>query len=306
MALSGTTLVTGGSGFIGAALSQALRFSGSAVLAPDHRTLDVTDRAAVAAFLEEHRVQNIMHFASRGVIADPSDTSLIDEERAMVQALCDGLNGGGTFFYAGSMSEYGQSGHLSETAACTPQNAYARAKLEAGLWLRRHAPERGITPVVGRIFGAYGPGEAPSRLFPQVIAALKSGSPVDLSDGSQLRDFVHVTDVARASIGLMMLKNPPDCVNLGTGIGVSVRYAIKRLGQELGYPLDYLRFGARARSAHDLDVLVACPQRLRDALGWTLPQRLQDGVPILSLMMPDMLTHQDSPPTRDQQACKHD
>lgn len=286
MAHLGTTLVTGGSGFIGAALSQILRSSGSIVLSPARSALELTDRAAVAAFLKVHRVETILHFASRGVSAAPHDTSLIAEEIGMVQALCDGLGEGGIFFYAGSMSEYGQSGYLSETLACTPQNAYARAKLEAGLWLRHHGPARGITPIVGRIFGAYGPGESPRRLFPQVIAALTSGTPVDLSDGLQLRDFVYVKDIADAVLDLIVLKSPPDCVNIGTGVGVTVRSAIERLGQELSCAQDLLRFGVRARSPHDLDVLVACPRRLRVALGWTPPQRLQEGGSILSLMAP--------------------
>jgi len=288
--LAGKTLLTGATGFIGSSLRATLEASGSCVIAPDRATLDLTNQSSVSAFLAQEPVQTILHLASRGVTSNPFDPSLVAEECQMVQALCEGLPEGGTFFYAGSMSEYGRSGHLMEEMDCTPQNAYARGKLEAGLWLRRHGPERGITPIVGRIFGAYGPGEGPKRLFPQVISRLQAGEAVDLSDGMQVRDFVHVKDIARAVMGLVRLETPPDCVNLGTGIGMQVRAVVERLGEELGAAPDQLRFGARARSPHDLQTLVASTRILQGALGWSPPQRLEADQPILSLIAPERLS----------------
>lgn len=289
MTNTGRLLLTGSGGFIGSAVAVLLARRGVDVLAPRFADLDLTDRRAVVEHLGEAGITMVLHLASHGMRADAQDASVVTRERAMIEALCAVLAEGSRFLYAGSMSEYGRSGLLDEAMECWPQTAYGRAKLEAGLWLRRVAPGRGIVPVVARIFGAYGPGEAPKRLLPTVLGALRAGRPVDLSDGRQIRDFVHVRDVADALLQLAELPAPPDCVNIGTGEGLEVRAVIERLGQELGRPSADLRFGARKRSPHDLDVQVADVSRLRAALGTAPPQRLSGPEPIAALMAPEAL-----------------
>lgn len=296
MTTAGRVLLTGSGGFIGSAVAVLLARRGADMVAPRFAELDLTDRRAVLRHLGKAGISTVLHLASPGMRADPHDVSVVRRERAMIEALCAVLPEGSRFVYAGSMSEYGRSGLLDEAMACQPQTAYGRAKLEAGEWLRRVAPDRGIVPVVARIFGAYGPGEETRRLLPVVLQALRAGRPVDLSDGYQIRDFVHVRDVADALLQLAELPAPPDCVNIGTGEGLQVRAVIERLGQELGRPSADLRFGARERSPHDLDVQVAKVSRLRAALGTAPLQRLAGPGPIAALMAPEALLGKNAGP----------
>lgn len=270
-------LLTGAGGFIGGAVSRELSRRGLGFLAPRRPELDLADRKQVLDRFGEHSFDIVFHFASRGVFADANDEGLPAHELAMMESLLDVVAGGGTLFYAGSMTEYGFSGRLSETMACKPGSAYARAKHETGNWLCENARERGVRPVVGRIFGAYGPGEAERRLLPSVIASLRRDEPILLSDGLQIRDFIHVGDVASAAIDLATHNNPPACVNLGTGVGLAVRDVVTRVALALEADLRLLRFGERARSPRDQAELVADTNLLKSVLGITPRQRLAAG-----------------------------
>ena len=84
--LTGKTLLTGATGFIGSALRATLEASGSCVIAPDRATLDLTNQSSVSAFLAQEPVQTILHLASSGVTSNPFDPSLVTEECQMVQA----------------------------------------------------------------------------------------------------------------------------------------------------------------------------------------------------------------------------
>jgi UDP-glucose 4-epimerase len=280
----GRVLLTGSSGFIGGAVATALKSRGANVIAPLHTDLDLRDPLAVAELFGPASFDTVLHFASRGVHANSQDDSLVAEERLMAAALLPTVKEGGFFFYAGSVSEYGCQGRLSERDECSPRNAYARAKLETGLYIRGAAPSRGIRSCVGRIFGAYGPGEAGSRLFPIVLAALSERRSVDLSDGHQVRDFVHVADIVDATLRLSTTNEVPDCINIGSGVGLTVRTVVERVAREFGVDLALLRFGARARSPHDLDELVADTKLLKTTLGWAPAQHLAKVGSLLGLL----------------------
>lgn len=242
--------------------------------APDRATVDLTDPAAVKNTLGKRSFDTVLHFASRGVKANAHDEALITHEMAMAKSLWPLLKEDGVFLYAGSMSEYGKAGCLLETMACRPQTAYARAKIETGAWLHEQASKTAIRVTVGRIFGAYGPREAPFRLFPSVLQALKTGVPVDLSDCTQIRDFVHVWDVARIFIDLAQASNSPPIMNVGTGEGLILRDVLLRLSEELQTSPELLRFGARQRSHHDMSKLVADMTLCEQTLGHIPAQRL--------------------------------
>lgn len=281
---SSRVLLTGSTGFIGRAVATGLRESGIDPVAPTRHDFDLTDAGAAAGLAGAGRFDIVLHFASGGVRDIADDPALIRHERAMAGALLPLLREGGVFLFAGSVSEYGHAGRLVEDAVCTPRNNYARAKLETGQWLRAAGPNHGVTVRVARIFGAYGHGEPSRRLFPAVIAALGEGCPVELSDGLQVRDFIHVNDVAAACIALSRAETAPDCVNVGTGIGLRVRDVVEWLCREMRADPALLRFGERARSPHDLDELVADTTKLERCLGQIPPQRLSPDTSVLSLL----------------------
>jgi nucleoside-diphosphate-sugar epimerase len=189
---------------------------------------------------------------------------------------------------AGSMAEYGMAdGACREDARCAPQTAYGIAKLASSLYASSYGPRRGLTTCVARLFGVYGPGEGPSRLVPTLIARLSRGEAVELSDGAQRRDFVHVDDACEALVRLAA--EPPSAeplalvVNVGTGVAPSIREVAGWIADALSRPRSLLHFGARARSPGDADLLVADTEKLEQILRWRPPQRLNASMDIHAL-----------------------
>ena len=284
--LESRLVVTGGGGFIGRRLVKLARARNLTVAAPRRSELDWTNLPAVRAFMAETHPRVVIHLASLGVFApDPDDPVLIDHECTMMHNLLSTIAPDCRLVSGGSMAEYGQSGRLSEDMDCTPHNAYARAKFAAGQMLLDRLNSGGVEGCHTRLFGVFGAGEAPKRLFPTVLTKLRYGEEVLLSDGMQLRDFVHVDDVCRALLSLASLPLlPHPVINIGTGQAVGLRTAIERVAAELEAPIELLRFGAIPRSVHDQDVLEADTDRLDAAIGWVPPQRILTAAPLLALL----------------------
>ena len=271
----GRAVVTGAGGFLGRALVARLSGGGVRVLGPRRADLDWRDSVAVGQFVGDAGVATIYHLASSGVAnGNADDPQIVADELAMARAIASSAYPGTRVVYAGSMAEYGTPGRLAETAAVTPRNAYARAKVEAGQILEEGSQTRGYSLVHARLFGLYGPGERAGRLLPAIVAALREQRPIALSDGTQRRDFVHVDDAARALEAVGMQAWSPTCVNVGTGIALEVRAVALALAREMDVDAGLLQFGARPRSAHDQDMLEADTALLAQTIGWVPPQRL--------------------------------
>ena len=276
-------IVSGAGGFLGRAVVARLSASGTTVLGPSRSDLDWCDCAAVSQFIAQAGVATIYHLASSGVTnPDADDPRIVEDEWAMARAIGAAATPGMRVVYAGSMAEYGRAGRLSETDEVTPQNGYARGKVEAGAILDEAAQARGLSLIHVRLFGLYGPGERSGRLLPAILAALRERQPIALSDGTQRRDFVHVADAACALAALGSLPDGPAIVNIGTGIALQVRSIALALARELGADSGLLRFGERPRSPHDQDVLEADTALLDATLGWVPPQRLASPGAILA------------------------
>lgn len=287
MEQSSSILVTGGGGFIGQRLCLHLARAGLRVAAPARNALDLLDRGSVAQVISQIRPATVFHLACGSVAASASkDRQSIANEVNMTVNLVSALTPGTRLVVAGSMAEYGRSGILSEDDRCDPDTEYALAKLASSHAALIAGASHGIAVTVARLFGVYGPGEAAARLFPALLSALKNRMPVDLSDGSQQRDFVHVDDACRL---LMALANAPlagnGIVNAGTGVAVRLDEVCLALAREMDAPASLLRFGARARNHGDKDLLIASTARMLARTGFMPPQRLLSG-PMLPLFDP--------------------
>lgn len=277
-------LVTGGRGFIGKALCYELSNINLIFDSPNRETLDLTSKEKVASKYPEGIFDYVFHLASTGVFLNPNDSSIVENELNMVETLLPLVKVGGKFLYAGSMAEYGLSGILSENDICSPAVAYQRAKYDASQWIYKEAHKHRVIPIVTRIFGVYGPGESSKRLLPSVLNSLRCHNKIMLSDCLQIRDFIHVSDVANILISLMRIVDSPIVVNIGTGIGLCIRDVLLNLCEEMGEDPSLLAFGARARSPLDQSVLVANTTRLKEAIGYVPPQRLLDRGNYISLI----------------------
>lgn len=279
--LEGPVLVTGAGGFIGRRLVGTLARGAADVTGWTRQDVDLLDSAAVAAAMAALRPATIFHLASAGVgAARAYDPRVIAEDTAMTGALLAAAPRGSRLVVTGSMAEYGRGGRHREEDRCDPTTAYAIARLAAGSLARAYAERHGLAVTVARLYGVYGPGEAPQRLFPHLIESLSAGRPIALSDGLQRRDFIHVDDACRALIAIAAAPpgGCPPLVNVGTGRAVRVRDAAEWIADAIGAPRALLQFGARQRSPGDEDLLEADVTRLAALLGAAPPQRLEPGL----------------------------
>jgi nucleoside-diphosphate-sugar epimerase len=258
-----TVLVTGAAGFIGARMLQWLQTRGVQARGWTRATVDLLQAAQVASALRELQPSTILHLAARPVGRLDDLWTVPADEAAMLRHLIDCMPPSATLVYTGSMAEYGSSGCLDEHLSCSPATSYGFSKLCATQLALATRVTRQLDVRVARLFGVYGPGEGPSRLFPFLVSRLVRGEPVPLSDGLQVRDFVHVDDVCAALWAYAMQSDrPPPVVNIGSGVGVSVRAACEAVADELGVDRNLLRFGAVARRSVDEPCLIASTERL--------------------------------------------
>jgi UDP-glucuronate decarboxylase len=128
----------------------------------------------------------------------------------------------------------------------------------------------------GRVFHLYGPEEEPSRLVPSVIGALLDGRDALCTEGTQVRDFMHVADLGDAFAALVA--SPVEgAVNVASGRAIRLADLILEIGAQMDAP-DRIRLGARAMPAGELPRVTASVTRLRDEVGWTSARELDRGL----------------------------
>jgi len=168
---------------------------------------------------------------------------------------------------------------LREDMATAPRNAYGASKLAIEHYLRLLNGLGRIATVSLRISNAYGEGQRAHRGQGFVAAAIRNalaGAPLEIwGDGSVERDFVHVSDVARAFVMAAHRDDPPPIVNIGSGVAVSLSEIVRRLEDALGQPVPVVH---RAGRVVDVKRNVLDISRARATLGWTPEIRLEEGL----------------------------
>lgn len=181
------------------------------------------------------------------------------------------------YVHAGSCFEYAPSdAPLSEEDRTEPHTPYGACKLAASMTTRLMARRTGRLSVAWpRIFYVYGPHEAPGRLVPAVIRGLLGGQRTATTAGEQIRDYIHVEDVASAlwTIACSAASGP---VNVATGHAVSVREIVETIGRVLERE-DLLDIGGLPYRADEPPVVRADASRLR-ALDWAPSRTLEQGL----------------------------
>jgi nucleoside-diphosphate-sugar epimerase len=196
---------------------------------------------------------------------------------ALVQAFADG--GGRRAVLAGSCAEYRWGDRdpcVEGVTPLEPATLYGTCKNATRAVLEAAAGELAIELAWGRVFFLYGPGEAPGRLVAAVARALVQGERVATGDGTQIRDFLHVGDVAEAFAALLD-GSVSGAVNIGSGEGRPLRDVIDAVGVATGRA-DLLDIGALAPRPGDPEELVADVARLRDEVGFVPAIGLEDGI----------------------------
>ena len=298
-------LVTGGAGYIGSHACKALAEAGYTPVVYDNLSTghadavrwgpvviaDVRDRAALAQAVFTHDIAAVMHFAASAYVGESMThpAKYHDNNIGGMIALLDVCRGANVdrVVLSSSCATYGQASNapITEATAQQPINPYGRTKLVCEQMLGDHAAAYGLRPAILRYFNAAGAdsaGELGEKHLPEthviplaLMAAAGQraaldvyGTDYDTPDGSCVRDYIHVDDLARAhvmALGQLMDGSAGLAVNLGSGRGVSVlelAAAVERVtGRKV--PLNLM-----PRRAGDPPALVADPTLAAQLLGF--------------------------------------
>lgn len=254
--LSGTrTLVVGGNGFIGRHVVRQFQATNSEIAIMDMARgpdefdqLDQVVGSISDATLFASAVagcDNVI-FLANSSLPGSSNVDLASEVDAHVQVtvkaaeICHSL-GVKRFIFAssgGTVYGYSSEAPLREDMVTTPRNAYGVSKLAIENYLRIIGMRGEMSTVSLRISNPYGEGQRALRNQGFIAAALQhamAGKILPIwGDGSVERDFIHVSDVARAFLAACTVKTPPEVVNIGSGQATSLRQILKMLEAELG------------------------------------------------------------------------
>ncbi len=294
-------LVTGGAGYIGSVIVEELLRVGHApvvydsfvkghrdALAPGVITVegDITDTARLRVTLAEQRIEAVIHMAALVDVA----LSVAHPERffqnnvggsaSVLSAMVE--SGVKRLIFSSTAALYGDPEILpiAETAPTQPTNPYGASKLIFEQMLAWAAPVHGITATALRYFNAAGATERAgedhepeTHLIPLVLRAALEGRPIAIcgvdyptADGTAVRDYIHVADLAQAHLLALHREQPGLRVyNVGVGAGYSVRQVIETVREVTGLPL---RVEEHPRRAGDQVATVASATRIREELGW--------------------------------------
>jgi len=158
---------------------------------------------------------------------------------------------------------------------------YGASKAAADLVIQSAAADLRIPLTVLRPFSFTGPGDIGSRLFPSLLRAAQSKTPLQLTSGRQVRDFLSARDVAAGIIAVAQKSSPPvrqaAIYNLGSGTARPVRRIVQEAVRELGLKV-MLRFGKKKTAEGEPGFLVADGRKARRELGWAVQENLAHAV----------------------------
>jgi UDP-glucose 4-epimerase len=298
-------LVTGGAGYIGSHVVRQLVERGERVIVLDNLSSgfreavldaplivgDVGDRALVDRLLAEHAIDTVLHFAAHTVVPESVRDPLkyYGNNTCTTRSLLVACSAAGVrhFVFSSTAAVYGMpaSGVADEDTPTQPINPYGWSKLMSETMLRDLSAATSLRHVVLRYFNVAGcdPGGRIGQSTPNATLLIKVacehavgkraqigifGTDYPTPDGTGIRDYIHVEDLARAHLGALdhlRADGASLTLNCGYGHGYSVREVIDAVARASGVVLDVVE---HPRRAGDPPILIARSQRLQHALGW--------------------------------------
>lgn len=298
-------LVTGGAGYIGSHTCKALAQAGYAPISVDnlsngHRRAvkwgpfehtDLADRYAIENIIREYEIAAVLHFAAYAYVGESID----DPKKYFRNNVANTLNlleamlaeNVGTIVFSSTCATYGIPAAVPITEDCPQQpiNPYGEAKLFVERMLRWFGEAYRLNWCSLRYFNAAGADpdleigedhDPETHLIPLAIqAAHDPASPLKIfgtdyptPDGTAIRDYIHVTDIADAhvcALEYLLADGESTALNLGTGSGHSVRQVVEAVGALNGDPISTLE---SPRRPGDPPKLIADPSKAVRLLGW--------------------------------------
>jgi UDP-glucose 4-epimerase len=293
-------LVVGGAGYIGSVCAELLLDEGHGVtifdnLTEGHRRAldpraefvegDLEDRQSIEKTLVKHRPDAVMHFAANALVGE----SMQNPSKYFRNNIANGLNlldaivaaGVGKIIFSSTCAIFGPPERvpIDETTPPRPINPYGESKLAFEKILRWYGEIHGLKFVSLRYFNAAGAsakfGEdhrVETHLIPNVLKVALGekqhveifGTDYETPDGTCIRDYIHILDLARAHI-LALNSEKNGFYNLGTGGGASVRKVIDSCCKVTGRKIDIME---KPRRPGDPPRLIASSEKIKRELGW--------------------------------------
>jgi nucleoside-diphosphate-sugar epimerase len=210
------------------------------------------------------------------LISAPENFAWVQRSVDLVRAFAE--NGGTRLVVAGSGYEYDWNyGYCSERLTpAVPNTVYGSCKRALNLLVHALAGQSGFSAAWGRVFFLYGPREHPDRLVSSVIRSLLRGQPAPCSHGRQIRDYMHVQDVADGLVALLHSGVEGD-VNVSSGQASTLSDIVLGIGRLLDRP-ELIQLGAIPARANDTPLVVGENSRLVSEAGWTQRFQLEQGL----------------------------
>jgi UDP-glucose 4-epimerase len=306
-----TWLITGGAGYIGAHVVRAMTAAGEQAVVYDDLSTGIAERVPdgvplvmgstldgerLTRVLVDHSVTGVVHLAAKKQVGESVEQPLhyyrenVEGLRVLLNAVTAAKVA--SFVFSSSAAVYGMPDVdlVTEETPCVPMSPYGETKL-AGEWLvRATGRATGLSTAALRYFnvaGAAGPELADAGVFnlvPMVFEKLTQDAPPRVfgddyptPDGTCVRDYIHVVDLAEAHVAAArVLSSSPGrglTLNIGRGEGVSVREMIDRINAVTGYDLPPT---VMPRRPGDPARVVASADRAAAELGWKARHDVQD------------------------------
>jgi len=293
-------LVVGGAGYIGSVCAELLLDQGHGVtifdnLSEGHRRAldpraefvegDLVDRQLIEKILAKQQPDAVMHFAANALVGESmqNPSKYFRNNIANGLNLLDGMISAGVerIIFSSTCAIFGPPERvpIDETTPTRPINPYGESKLAFEKILRWYGEIHGLKFVSLRYFNAAGAsakfGEdhrVETHLIPNVLKVALAqkpnveifGTDYETPDGTCIRDYIHILDLARAHI-LALNSAKSDFYNLGTGGGASVREVIDSCRKITGRKIDIVE---KPRRPGDPPRLIASSEKIKRELGW--------------------------------------
>ena len=322
-------LVLGGAGYIGSHTATELLDNGHEVVIADNLVTgyreavpekatfyqgDLRDKDFLVDLLKKEKVDAVIHFAAFSLVGESVTNPLKYYENNLygTKVLLDAMieTGVDKIVFSSTAATYGEPENIPilESDRTCPTNPYGETKLAMEKMISWAAKAHGLHFVSLRYFNACGAhksgkiGEAhnpESHLIPLVLQVPNGkrefvsiyGNDYDTPDGTCIRDYIHVTDLAKAhilAVEYLMNGGESDIFNLGNGVGYSVKEVIETARKVTGHPIPAKE---EARRAGDPARLVASGEKARKILGWE--PEIKDLADIISSAWKWHETHRD-------------
>lgn len=299
-------LVLGGAGYIGSHAVYELIDAGKEVVIADNLETghieavhpkakfyqgDIRDRAFIDSVFDHEQIDGVIHFAANSLVGESMTDPLkyYDNNLCGTKVLLESMvaHGIDKIVFSSTAATYGEPERVPilETDRTEPTNCYGETKLSMEKMFKWTGLAHGLRFVSLRYFNACGAhvsgqiGEAhnpESHLIPLILQVPNGqrefisifGDDYDTKDGTCIRDYIHVTDLAQAHILAMdylMRGGESDIFNLGNGVGFTVKEVIDTARTVTGHPIPAK---VTPRRAGDPAQLIASSEKARSVLGW--------------------------------------